>query len=192
MAQNRRTQKTRHGRVLRCREKSLQGVSLRDGFCVLQNSATIQSRFYFSKMKTSNQFQLGRFLVLLGGALVFFAIFAYFYKSAPQSTTNDLPLSARAAFDAQGLNITNNDQSDWMGCEVGVNANCATDMQNPPYQTEQQLVIDGRQTVKIPYSSLTAPDGTLFDPTTHAVNSIVIMCSMGTANQTQRTYCGTR
>ncbi len=106
------------------------------------------------------------------------------------SAINSSDLTAKVTTDINGINVANQESSTWTSCEVGVNGGCGWDFQDPPYRTHENMTISAGQNVSVPYSSLTASDGTRFDIATHGVNSIVVMCSMGTTDMVQRSFCG--
>ncbi len=111
-------------------------------------------------------------------------------QGASTASNSDLRATVEATND--GISITNNESDQWQSCEVGVNGGCGFSFDNPPYQSHISFDLAGGASTTIAYSTLTSADGTRFDITTHAVNSIVIMCSMGTSDQTERSFCGTQ
>lgn len=101
-------------------------------------------------------------------------------------------LNAEVSAGLNGVTIANTETDDWSGCEVGVNGSCGFNFDSPPYQTHQgsgYSILAGSSTT-IPYEALSSQDGTVFDPSTHAVNSVVVMCSMGTSDRVERSFCG--
>ncbi|HUC01373.1 MAG TPA: hypothetical protein VMA75_00510 [Candidatus Paceibacterota bacterium] len=106
------------------------------------------------------------------------------------STTSNSDLQATVETTNDGISITNLESDSWQSCEVGVNGGCGFNFDNPPYQSHISFDLAGGASTTIPYSTLTSADGTRFDITTHAVNSIVIMCSMGANDRTERSFCG--
>lgn len=106
------------------------------------------------------------------------------------SATDSSDLNANVSTNLEGVTVVNDESSSWLGCEVGVNGGCGWNFQNPPYQTHEQYTIAGGQSLTVPYGSMSSQDGTIFDPTTHVVNSVVVMCSMETSDVIERSFCG--
>jgi hypothetical protein len=98
-------------------------------------------------------------------------------------------LNAQVSNNASGISITNMESVSWRGCEVGVNAGCGVNFWHPPYQTHQSMTFAPGQTITVPYSTMTDQNGDQFSgqPT-----SIVVMCSNGTSDPVERSYCGTK
>jgi hypothetical protein len=90
---------------------------------------------------------------------------------------------------ATSIMVTNNETIDWTDCMVGVNGGTGWGFDNPPYKTRTQITFPAGTDKIIPDSSMSMDDGTIFDPTTHAINSIVVDCGGGTTNE--RSWVGT-
>jgi predicted nucleic acid-binding Zn ribbon protein len=107
------------------------------------------------------------------------------------ATTNsdhsDLNIKTLALSD--GIQVTNQESSNWNNCMVGVNGSTGLGFDNPPYQTRSLLTIPAGQMITVPYSKLTAEDGSYFDHSTHAINTLVIDCFRGTTHE--RSWVGT-
>lgn len=109
-------------------------------------------------------------------------------SATPTADSSDL--NANVTRDSAGITVENKESSSWTGCEVGVNGGCGWGFDNPPYRTHKHYTIAGGRSVTIPYELMSSKDGTKFDFASHTVNSIVIMCSMGMNNKTERSFCG--
>ncbi len=72
---------------------------------------------------------------------------------------------------------------------VGINGSTGWGFDKPPYQTHTLITIQSGQTVTVPYTRITAEDGTRFDYNTHAVNTVVVDCFKGSVNE--RSWVGT-
>jgi hypothetical protein len=107
------------------------------------------------------------------------------------SKSNPPDLDANVSKNMEGITIVNNEYSSWSGCVIGVNGGCGWDFSDPPYKTYKQYTIAGGQSLTVPYGFMSNKDGLRFDITTHVVNSVVVMCSMGTDDPIDRILCGT-
>jgi len=129
-------------------------------------------------------------IVLFFVFLVAFSIvFGIIGAASGGLSSNSSDLNANVSTNLEGITIVNNESSSWSGCEVGVNGGCGWDFQDPPYKTHKQYTIAGGQSLTVPYESMSSKDGIRFDITTHVVNSIVVMCSMGTNDAIDRSFC---
>lgn len=106
------------------------------------------------------------------------------------NASSNADLNANVSTNINGINVVNRESSDWTGCEVGVNGGCGWNFQDPPYRTHENMTIVAGQSISVSYGSMTTSDGTRFDIATHGVNSVVVMCSMGTNDPIQRSFCG--
>lgn len=123
-------------------------------------------------------------LIIIGGVIVVVAI---------GMSAHNSDLNATVGENLQGLTISNNESVDWSGCEVGINGSCGFNFDQPPYVTHkgQGYLIPAGSSTTIPYEAISSEDGAVFDPHTHTVNSVVVMCSMGTNDHIMRSFCGT-
>jgi hypothetical protein len=112
-------------------------------------------------------------------------------ETRPPSSYSNSDLHAEVVAKTEGIVVVNQESSIWSGCEVGVNGGCGWSFNSPPYLTHESMTISPGQTITVPYSSMSNQDGTRFNILTHTVNSVVVMCSMGTRNPVQRSFCGT-
>ncbi len=140
-------------------------------------------------MKQGNSFKIiiGALIVL---GVIFLMVSIGQNNQGGTSATDSSDLNANVSTNAEGVTVVNNESSSWLGCEVGVNGGCGWDFQDPPYQTHEQYTITGGESLTVPYGSMSDTDGEIFDPTTHVVNSVVVMCSMGTNDEIERSFCG--
>jgi hypothetical protein len=99
-----------------------------------------------------------------------------------QSGTSSSDLKTKVSATNSGIEVTNLEAEDWQDCMVGVNGGTGWGFDNPPFQTHGQLIIPAGKTTTVDYRSLTASDGTRFEYSSHAVNTVVIDCFKGTTS----------
>lgn len=104
------------------------------------------------------------------------------------TVSSQLPdLNASVSSNKQGISVTNLESTAWRGCEVGVNGGCGINFWHPMYQTHENMTIMPGQAITVPYGSMADKDGSQYSgqPT-----SIVVMCSLGTHDPVERSWCG--
>ncbi len=89
-----------------------------------------------------------------------------------------------------GITVANQETVDWTDCMVGLNGDTGWDYNKPPFKTRSPLTISAGKFILVPYEDITSDDGTRFDPSTHAVNTIVVDCFQG-AGASERWWTGT-
>lgn len=124
---------------------------------------------------------------ILSGALIFLGIIFVLgnigssteQNSSTSTSLEDLKVSVSTT--VKGLEITNNESSDWTNCYVGVNGPTGWGFYDPPYRTRGAFwlgsdTIPAGKTIEVSYSQLTAEDGSRFDINAKAVNTILVSC----------------
>ncbi len=96
-------------------------------------------------------------------------------SSQVQNTDSDM-LKAKIQADPYNLYITNLEGGNWTDCMLGLNGSDGFNFENPPYQTHNNFTVYPGKRLSVPLSTITLEDGTQFDPSTHAMNSIVLVC----------------
>ncbi len=105
------------------------------------------------------------------------------------SNTSSSDLHLEAVGNNVGIEITNLDSFGWQDCMVGVNGGTGWGFDNPPYQTRAPLSVPASSTVVVAYEKMSEEDGTIFDRSTHTVNTLVVDCFKGTTSE--RSWVGT-
>jgi hypothetical protein len=118
------------------------------------------------------------------------ALLAAGCDSASQSTSStDLNIKVSSS-NIKGLIITNLENTDWQNCMVGINGSEGWGFDNPPYQTRATpLAIPAGKTITVPYTDITTQDGTRFNYSTHALNTVLVDCFRGSVSG-QRYWIG--
>ncbi len=126
--------------------------------------------------------------------LILLTMLASSQLPAPKGSNQGNPsvsgdLSTKVSTDMQGVEVANLEANDWHDCMVGLNGSTGWGFDNPPYQTRAPLDIPAGQTTTVSYEQITTTDGTRFDNSTHAVNTVVVDCGKGTTSE--RSWVGT-
>ena len=131
-----------------------------------------------------------------GGVLILFIVTSFTggqhsstTASGAQATNGSSDLNTQLLPNTSGISIINKEGTDWTDCMVGFNGSTGWGFDNPPYQTRTLFTVPAGQTVQVSYQKITAQDGTIFDLTTHAINTIVLDCFRGTTSE--RSWVGT-
>jgi hypothetical protein len=103
-------------------------------------------------------------------------------SSAPTGSQDNSELKAGVIITSDGIAVTNEENADWTNCMVGLNGGSGWNFDNPPYQTRTNLTLPANKMTPVPFTKITTADGTIFDPTTHTISSMVVECFRGTGN----------
>jgi hypothetical protein len=91
-------------------------------------------------------------------------------------TQNNNDLNAKITTNGLGVTIVNQENQDWTGCQLGINGTWVALFSSPPYSTNGTFIVRASKKVVIPYSEITDKNGLQFDPFTHSVNSLELIC----------------
>jgi hypothetical protein len=116
--------------------------------------------------------------------VVFLSIICLLFGQKDTKSSNDTAvLNAKVEQTHEGLEVTNQENVDWTNCMVGLNGSNGFGLDNPPYMTHADISLPANETTLVPYSEITSKDGTIFDLSTHAINTAVVDCFRGTGDQ---------